>query len=474
MARTVSVLCVSLCVCSPLSAETRMWTDATGRHSIQAAYRGHDDRGVRLEVVGKQEVTVPLEKLSLTDRQYLKEVTQRYSAYITGLVELTELDATLLKSELPERLQSVEASRRFFEPKVVVVPSKDIACSYFVQLGKGARRVDSYTTAAECKLLEHQTALAAAAADVKEHREDAKHTAGFEAAMHQRNAALLLSGRGRLMRVGPGGSHEATPWEYQAFLSNAVGNARRLQRTGKSAGYDETKSRLTAAAAQARGQLEKTKGELEQLRELRELLAAELKRLEAPVFEEAMVAMQSRQSDRRTAALEIVGYGGTSRELHLIDLGLTDEDETVQDAARRALRRTGLTAASKEIARYLKHNNPDVRVIAVEALQADATRWRLSLGSLAQAIKDEDARVRNSAYSALEAIVPSPGWKDRPTVSRLLSVFHSADETVVFDALAFFKKKAVPQDYLLGSYRLLKRHASPAVREAAKRQRGEG
>lgn len=77
--KTLAVVFVSWTVfCSTASAEVRVWTDKSGKHRIKAdLVEVRDDQVVLKTATGKQ-ITVSLDRLSVSDRQYVQ--SQRSSA----------------------------------------------------------------------------------------------------------------------------------------------------------------------------------------------------------------------------------------------------------------------------------------------------------------------------------------------------------------------------------------------------------
>jgi hypothetical protein len=55
----------------PAAEAPRTWTDASGQHTVDAVLQGAENGQVRLRKTGGQDITVPVEKLSLADQQYV-------------------------------------------------------------------------------------------------------------------------------------------------------------------------------------------------------------------------------------------------------------------------------------------------------------------------------------------------------------------------------------------------------------------
>ena len=55
------------------AAPSRTWTDATGKFRTEAEYLGLDDGKVKLKKANGKVITVPLEKLSEADQEYVRK-----------------------------------------------------------------------------------------------------------------------------------------------------------------------------------------------------------------------------------------------------------------------------------------------------------------------------------------------------------------------------------------------------------------
>ena len=58
---------------SPVGAELRVWTDATGRFSVEATFIRADEKTVTLKKKSGEEITLPVAKLSQPDQAFLRE-----------------------------------------------------------------------------------------------------------------------------------------------------------------------------------------------------------------------------------------------------------------------------------------------------------------------------------------------------------------------------------------------------------------
>ncbi len=73
----------------PAARQLRQWTDATGKHSIQAEFVELKDGKVRLRKEDGKEVTIPLEKLSEADRKFVEQQSNGKPASAGPPKELT-------------------------------------------------------------------------------------------------------------------------------------------------------------------------------------------------------------------------------------------------------------------------------------------------------------------------------------------------------------------------------------------------
>lgn len=64
----------------PRAPASRTWSDVTGQFKVEAALLGHDEREVRLRKSDGRLVTVPLDRLSAVDREFLKQASPVDSA----------------------------------------------------------------------------------------------------------------------------------------------------------------------------------------------------------------------------------------------------------------------------------------------------------------------------------------------------------------------------------------------------------
>ena len=71
----------AVCLGAELPAQQlRTWTDATGKHTMQAELVDFNDGTVRLRKLGGEEITLPVEKLSDADRQFVQQQPKPESA----------------------------------------------------------------------------------------------------------------------------------------------------------------------------------------------------------------------------------------------------------------------------------------------------------------------------------------------------------------------------------------------------------
>lgn len=73
MNRHIAAFVILLASASVCHAQARQWTDVTGKFSVEAQFVELKDGQVRLRKTDGQEITVPLKKLSPTDRQLAKD-----------------------------------------------------------------------------------------------------------------------------------------------------------------------------------------------------------------------------------------------------------------------------------------------------------------------------------------------------------------------------------------------------------------
>ena len=52
--------------------EERTWTDSTGKFKVQATLAGFDNKTVRLKKKDGKPITIPIEKLSQADQEYVR------------------------------------------------------------------------------------------------------------------------------------------------------------------------------------------------------------------------------------------------------------------------------------------------------------------------------------------------------------------------------------------------------------------
>ena len=71
--RTVISVVLAFVVCTPM-ALARKWTDSTGKFSVEAEFVEFKDGKVRLKKEDGEIVTVPLEKLSQEDQQFIHSI----------------------------------------------------------------------------------------------------------------------------------------------------------------------------------------------------------------------------------------------------------------------------------------------------------------------------------------------------------------------------------------------------------------
>jgi len=60
----------------PSTHSLRVWTDSTGKHTIQAEFVEFKDGKIRLKKQDGNEVTIPIEMLSDTDRESVRQQSQ--------------------------------------------------------------------------------------------------------------------------------------------------------------------------------------------------------------------------------------------------------------------------------------------------------------------------------------------------------------------------------------------------------------
>ena len=76
--RTLIVTVLVLAVCAPM-ALARTWTDSTGKHTVEAEFIDMKDGKVRLKKEDGKTITIPIEKLSDEDQQFVKSLTDEAS-----------------------------------------------------------------------------------------------------------------------------------------------------------------------------------------------------------------------------------------------------------------------------------------------------------------------------------------------------------------------------------------------------------
>ncbi|NLY00220.1 MAG: hypothetical protein GXY83_29330 [Rhodopirellula sp.] len=75
---------VSLIITSLCHADSRTWTDTSGRFQVEAEFVGVEDGAVRLRKADGAEIAVPIEKLSAPDQEHVRTILQKRETHNAG------------------------------------------------------------------------------------------------------------------------------------------------------------------------------------------------------------------------------------------------------------------------------------------------------------------------------------------------------------------------------------------------------
>ncbi|NQU24558.1 MAG: hypothetical protein HQ567_25015 [Candidatus Nealsonbacteria bacterium] len=94
MMKNLLTLIVVALLASATTAEDRVWTDATGGHTVEAEFSGLNDGKVILKRVDGQTFAMPLEGFSRADQEYVRKEVERRRAALK--VEVSDKPGTVL------------------------------------------------------------------------------------------------------------------------------------------------------------------------------------------------------------------------------------------------------------------------------------------------------------------------------------------------------------------------------------------
>ncbi|MCP4814240.1 MAG: hypothetical protein GY888_17160, partial [Planctomycetaceae bacterium] len=99
----VGVLALQVSAAAQAPQPVRTWKDATGKFSIEAVFVRVSDGQVVLRRANKQEIMVPLARLSLPDQQYVRKMLPPVSRQDDGRLDnnLKCVDLSDMKGNLP-------------------------------------------------------------------------------------------------------------------------------------------------------------------------------------------------------------------------------------------------------------------------------------------------------------------------------------------------------------------------------------
>ncbi|MDO5113083.1 MAG: SHD1 domain-containing protein [Planctomycetia bacterium] len=115
----VAVLLGFTCVLSLRAEEMRTWTDKSGKFQIEAEFLSRDGSKIRLRLANGKRTSIPIQKLSEEDREYIESLEE--NPFLVGMEEEEEEEKVSERPEKPSRKSSVKKSSKI--PNTDVVPN---------------------------------------------------------------------------------------------------------------------------------------------------------------------------------------------------------------------------------------------------------------------------------------------------------------------------------------------------------------
>lgn len=130
---------VLLVVLSALAAETRVWSDVSGKHTLEAAYVSREGDQVKLRRSDGSMLTIPLERLSPPDREYVHQLDPSAVKRPAASVAAPVMDLETLVARVEPSVVRVETDEGLGSG--VLVRAGVVATNFHVIEGSRSARV---------------------------------------------------------------------------------------------------------------------------------------------------------------------------------------------------------------------------------------------------------------------------------------------------------------------------------------------